>query len=581
MRVQHFAASVIYCIYVIHLIGAVNVKIRIDREDGKPVEYFEEDLTEEDFQEKPPFEMVDRDKRASYDDRPPVVHSQSRFKRSDSETDFNVRREPDCSVKMDEMVEKNKNKPIQLAYVLEPGENIKLMCHFCGDPANYRAVIEWKRLIRQTSADGSFLIETVYEDFHDIPALNRISFTTDLSLVIYNVTKADADTYFCIDASRDTLVEAKMNAYGMNRMFTAHITKETFRLYYHLDIIKTSDIPARKVTGMDRLLENEQDYARNLEYFTNWQKWGSCSVCGKLGEQKRRGVCTVRLMDENHFGDPVYIYYALSSFKKGIPCRSTMFNVFGQNFARRPDEIEIRLCNMSCKADFSAHKFSRLDVEDIHFTGLNKAFPVDVVNVTEEGSAIIKCKGATLDDVVYWLNNSEYMTSFSVSQNSSGRVDIDVYGNLRITDARMYDAGMLECWVRMKKTRAVRFIVTPKDPHAWKRHLMYLMYTYFINFCVFLALMFVKHYHRQTQTVSGTTYYRQQKKKKAAAGADLDEDEEYYDNYYVENDTNANACTSSEDEDRDVRAWYHGAHVGDFHDSPTYTGDAPKRHTTH
>ena len=42
-----------------------------------------------DFQEKPPFEMVDRDKRASYDDRPPVVHSQSRFKRSDSETDFN------------------------------------------------------------------------------------------------------------------------------------------------------------------------------------------------------------------------------------------------------------------------------------------------------------------------------------------------------------------------------------------------------------------------------------------------------------------------------------------------------------
>lgn len=41
-----------------------------------------------------------------------------------------VRREPDCSKKMAEMVEKNKNKPIQLAYVLEPGENIKLMCHF-------------------------------------------------------------------------------------------------------------------------------------------------------------------------------------------------------------------------------------------------------------------------------------------------------------------------------------------------------------------------------------------------------------------------------------------------------------------
>ena len=38
---------IIYFLPVIHLIGAVNVKIRIDREDGKPVEYFEEDLTEE------------------------------------------------------------------------------------------------------------------------------------------------------------------------------------------------------------------------------------------------------------------------------------------------------------------------------------------------------------------------------------------------------------------------------------------------------------------------------------------------------------------------------------------------------
>lgn len=65
---------------------------------------------------------------------------------------------------------------------------------------------------------------------------------------------------------------------------------------------------------------------------------------------------------------------------------------------------------------------------------------------------------AALDDIVYWLNNSEYMTSFAVSHNTSGRVTIDVYGNLRITNAKSYDGGLLECWIRMKKARAVQFI---------------------------------------------------------------------------------------------------------------------------
>lgn len=46
---------------------------------------------------------------------------------------------------------------------------------------------------------------------------------------------ADADTYFCIDASKDVLVKDKMNFAGMKEMFTADITKEKFRLYYHLD----------------------------------------------------------------------------------------------------------------------------------------------------------------------------------------------------------------------------------------------------------------------------------------------------------------------------------------------------------
>lgn len=61
------------------------------------------------------------------------------------------------------------------------------------------------------------------------------------------------------------------------------------------------------------------------------------------------GVCTVRILNNEQYVEPAYVYYALGTFKKGIPCRSTMFNVYGDRFTDRPDEIAIQQCNMSCK----------------------------------------------------------------------------------------------------------------------------------------------------------------------------------------------------------------------------------------
>nr|XP_034336864.1 uncharacterized protein LOC105342445 isoform X4 [Crassostrea gigas] len=490
-----------HCIVLMHCfisVSAVHVKVRVDHEDGRPVEFYEEDLTEDDFVEKPPFEMVDRNKRASYDDRPPPP--QSRYRRDIYSQDLNMRRKPECDRDMNKMIKENKNKPIQLAYVVEPGEDIKLMCHYCGDSSAYTGIIEWKRLIRQTSADGQFVIKTVEEDFHDIEALNRFTKTTDWSLVIRNITEADADTYFCIDASKDVLVKDKMNFAGMKEMFTADITKEKFRLYYHLDIVKTSDIPAKIVTATDRLMEPTRDVTLNLEFYSDWKEWSSCSVCGKKGEQRRR-------------------------------------------------------------------------------------VPVDTVKVPEGGSTVIKCKGASLDDIVYWLNNSEYMTSFAVSHNTSGRVTIDVYGNLRITDAKSYDGGLLECWIRMKKTRAVQFIVTSSDPDAWKRHLKYVMYSYFINFCVFLALVFVKHWHRQVQTVTGYKYHALHKDDRPGE----EESDEELDNYYTKvgdrPNTNVNAWdtgdSTAELNESDVSAQSYCEHVHGFHELPTSGGDGQAFYIRH
>ncbi|XP_048729931.2 uncharacterized protein LOC125647289 [Ostrea edulis] len=518
--IRHYYC-LLHFILLYNVATAVHIKVRIDKEDGKPVEYFEEDLTEADFKnDHPPFEMVDRSKRASYDDRPPVP--QTRPKRDIFDTDLEVRRKPECDQRMAQIVNENKKKPVQLAYVVEPGENLKLMCHYCGSSENYRGIIQWKRLVRQSTASGEFLVETVEEDNHDIPALNRVLFTSDWSLVILNLTTADSDTYFCIDASKDQVIKDTMDAAGMKEMFTADMTKEKFRLYYHLDIVRTSDIPARKVTETDRFLEPENDMTLNLRFYSDWKEWSSCSVCGKPGERRRRGVCTVQLINNEQYTEPAYVYYALGTFKRGVPCRSTMFDVYGDQFTKRPDEIAIEECHMKCGSKIGSVKFSRLNSADIHFHGVDKGVPVENMNVMEGGSKIIKCKGATLDDIVYWLNNSNYMMSFSVAKNTSGRVTIDVYGNLMITNAQMTDSGLFECWIRMKKIRVVQFTVTTSDPDAWKRHLKYVLFSYFINFCVFLALILVKHWHRQVQ--SSPVYNNHIHM----------EDEGETDNYYVE-----------------------------------------------
>ncbi|XP_061187797.1 uncharacterized protein LOC133195849 [Saccostrea echinata] len=518
-------------------VTTVHVKVRIDYEDGSPVKYFEEDLTEEDFREKPPFEMVDRNKRASYDTRPP--ESQKRFKRDIFDTNLEVREKPECDKKLNKIVTESQNKPIQLAYVFEPGENVKLMCHFCGDVKEYRGIIEWKRLIRQSTATGKYIIQTVEEDTHDVEALNHVRFTMDHSLVIMNVTHADADTYFCIIATQDQLIEEEMDAQGMKKMFLADISNITFRLYYHVDVIRTSKIPARRLTYIDSFEPEEEKSTYNMRFYTDWKEWSSCSVCGKHGERKRHGVCTVQLINPEQYIDPAYIYYALKFFKKGIPCRSTMFDYFGESFITRADEIQIGECTATCK-DNSSVKFSRLSPTDMQFRGLDEKAPEEIF-VKEGHSKILTCKGASLDDIIYWLNNSEYMTSFALENRTSGRITIDVYGNLMIKDARRKDSGLFECWVRMRKTRAIKLTVRKWDPDAWKRYLGYLMYSYFVNFCVFLALILVKHWHRQVQLTTGNYNPLYTK--------DNMEDEEKLDNFYVEKegqDSNVNALDLSE-----------------------------------
>jgi hypothetical protein len=60
-----------------------------------------------------------------------------------------------------------------------------------GSSEDYRGLIEWKRLIRQTTTTGQFIVQSLEEDNHDVPALNRIIFTSDWSLVILNLTAGE------------------------------------------------------------------------------------------------------------------------------------------------------------------------------------------------------------------------------------------------------------------------------------------------------------------------------------------------------------------------------------------------------
>lgn len=111
-------------------------------------------------------------------------------------------------------------------------------------------------------------------------------------------------------------------------------------------------------------------------------------------------------------------------------------------------------------------------------------------------------------------------------------------------------------------------------PDAWKRHLKYVMYSYFINFCVFLALVFVKHWHRQVQTVTGYKHHALHK-----------DDLDYYTEEGGRPDTNVNAWdpgdSTAELNESDVSAQSYCEHVHGFHELPTSGGDGQAFYIRH
>lgn len=111
------------------------------------------------------------------------------------------------------------------------------------------------------------------------------------------------------------------------------------------------------------------------------------------------------------------------------------------------------------------------------------------------------------------------------------------------------------------------------------------MYSYFINFCVFFALVFVKHWHRQVQTVTGYKYHSLHKDD----GEDKEPDEEELDNYYTEErdrpDTNVNAWdpgnSTAELDEFDVNGPSYCEHVHGLHELPTLSGDGQAFYIRH
>lgn len=126
-----------------------------------------------------------------------------------------------------------------------------LYTYFSGDSSAYTGIIEWKRLIRQTSADGQFVIKTVEEDFHDIEALNRFTKTTDWSLVIRNITEG---IYHGIlrKVSWD-ITEGIIGYHGISRRAYNIITE------YHWTFLWTNSYSKLKLCSILRIIGGRSD----------------------------------------------------------------------------------------------------------------------------------------------------------------------------------------------------------------------------------------------------------------------------------------------------------------------------------
>ncbi|XP_063400405.1 uncharacterized protein LOC134685002 isoform X1 [Mytilus trossulus] len=481
-------------------VSALEMVIEIEDDDGHREKYNITEELDELMKDHLPFDVPDESMDEEY-------KAKLRPRRDTASVQNQVpwnRNLPECEKYIENYRKQNRGAPLQLMYSVEEHEDIVLTCHYCGDKETYGKTIEWKKLDRKKAKGREFRIVRIDIDMHDDDNDNRVYIDEEYGLHIKNATTADRGTYFCHDMKTEDVYVKKFLDVNMLKNF--FFSSDRFRVFFHLEVIQETDIPIRKVDKkgkkFSKPLPEQVSKQDNLVYYSSWGDWTPCSVCGAEGERKRRGTCMAKLYSERQMIENYeQLYYILRSYKAGLPCRSSMFERYYYRMSKyrdRPDEMEYKSCHVQCwKGGSGGKKFASVKLDKIEFTDVMKKFPETTVIATEGDRVDLICPGSSIDTLVYWINGTKYMSSLKLREKMADRVEIDAYNVFVIHTSLVEDSHSYTCSYA-GKTRMIFHlkVLPPPGLPPWIEHLIYLCYSFTVDFWVFVIFLVVRHKHR-------------------------------------------------------------------------------------
>ncbi|XP_069133331.1 uncharacterized protein [Argopecten irradians] len=403
----------------------------------------------------------------------------------------------ECRKKIDDMLDymSHQKRPIHLSLVVNINDTIAIPCYYCGDPAVKRPPVvprkmyRWRVSSRNKAPDGRWTLGPViggYKD-NDTDFQSRVEVTKNDTLILRNIQEKDTGLYYC--AEQKEKQEYWYYTDRDARHIFSNLNPYYFHLFFHIDV-STTDSSLPQPAG------NVKDAPANLEYFTRWQDWSTCSVCGQEGERKRYGPCHARMINWKIYIRPAFVYATLlGAGGVGLPCRASLFKFYPKMKARdRPDEMMTEICNVPC-ANATNLKNMTIDLNRLKFNSLANGLHTNV-KVMEGDSIALKCPRASPDAAVYWVNGSKYITSLQLRNITNRRAEIDVYGLLRFHRTIMADTGLYSCWHTKKLQMIYELTVIPHTRDDWVYHLQFVGLSFIFDTFVFIALLAVRHKHR-------------------------------------------------------------------------------------
>ncbi|XP_014771966.1 uncharacterized protein LOC106870415 isoform X2 [Octopus bimaculoides] len=327
----------------------------------------------------------------------------------------------------------SKPEPIHKVIVADEGTPVSLACHFCNDSNTvvYSSIL-WYQIARTVPEKSGLPVSEVATDMKDDEKENRIIVTPTHTLIFKSIKEVDAGGYFCMTRENMTTLIETGSVTHISNISNMLSIFSNISFFYHVDVLPSSETMVKRVSlynkGYEKPSEDEISNVNNLLFFTDWQDWTRCSVCGSVGERQR--------YDDN-----------------------------------------------TQKAKITNEKWREISGESKHKV-------VRRIARGAVGEMIkMDCPGTNLNSLVWWKNGTKTLNYMGFANSTDTRVQVNPNGNLIINDIEQSDQGKYSCWLHGKLRAVYKFIVRPpmEQTRGLLYHLPYIGTVLSFHFWVFVS----------------------------------------------------------------------------------------------